>query len=329
MKWTKNETAETAETDETDETRARMIERGRDGAAIDCGRASALLPLYAAGDLEAARAGEVASHVAACEPCRALAAEFAESRRLLAEALATPDFGADFYAGIRNDVLARVRADREPTSPSGFIASLFFGRRLVYAASLAALAAACLVAFQHFRRDARKSQPEFAQANQAAREESKKLTATTSRQDQTPRGLSPTTPTPRQRDGGGQLASSNFVGTERRAARAAFNRNSSTNLHDTTERRDALPVAPRDESALIAQALSPTRNGASSVVAGGGAQSSGVSASPSAEGASAEGEMSRIEIQTADPTIRIIWLTPLKQEEPKPDRDNHENGDRK
>ncbi|MCA1815069.1 MAG: zf-HC2 domain-containing protein [Acidobacteria bacterium] len=301
-----------------EDTRARTIK---------CERAAALMPLYAAGDLAEARAGEVASHVATCEPCRALAEEFADSRRLLAEALATPEFGAEFYAGIRGDVLARVRADREPTSPSGFVASLFFGRRLVYAASLAAVAFACLVAFQHFRHGGRETQPEIADAAQGAQQAGGDGTPTT------PQKQTTTQPKRRQESAGGaEIAPSGAAVTRRRTADvrvAAFNRNGATNLHGTTERRDAPVVAPRDGGALIAQALSPPKNGAASVVAGGGSQSSGVSASPSARGASAEGALSRIEIQTADPTIRIIWLTPLKQEEPKPDRDNHENGDRK
>ena len=91
-------------------------------------------------------------------------------------------------------------------------------------------------------------------------------------------------------------------------------------------------AVPREESASVARAVSSSKSGAPSVVASGanvGERSVVESASPSARSPSAEGEVSRIEIQTADPNIRIIWLTPQKQEEPKPDRDNHENGDRK
>lgn len=304
MKWTKNET------NETDETRAGMIDRGRVGAAIDCGRAAALLPLYAAGDLEAARAGEVASHVETCEPCRALAGEFAESRRLLAEALATPEFGAEFYAEIRSDVLARVSADREPASPSGFIASLFFGRRrLVYAASLAALAVACLVASQHFRRDKSETPREIADAVRGTPE---------ARVEQT--GMTP------------QTAQQSSLPSSPKPRRHAGNEQAAAKLHNTTGRYNSTAVVPRNESAFVAQAVSSSKSGAPSVVASGanvGEQPAVESASPSARGVSAGGEVSRIEIQTADPTIRIIWLTPLKQEEPKPDRDNHENGDRK
>ncbi|MFL6228419.1 MAG: hypothetical protein ACJ741_06535, partial [Pyrinomonadaceae bacterium] len=35
-------------------------------------------------------------------------------------------------------------------------------------------------------------------------------------------------------------------------------------------------------------------------------------------------EVSRIEIQTADPNIRIIWLAPQKSEAPSPERDRNE-----
>src|ERR671933_587290 len=115
MKWTK---------DMADDARGREI---------DCERARTLLPLYAAGDLDEGRGREVGSHVETCEPCRGLAAEFDASRRLVAEALATPEFGAEFYAAIRGDVLARVGRGGDPSSPTSFVAALFFGRRLAYA----------------------------------------------------------------------------------------------------------------------------------------------------------------------------------------------------
>ena len=40
-------------------------------------------------------------------------------------------------------------------------------------------------------------------------------------------------------------------------------------------------------------------------------------------------EVSRIEIQTADPSIRIIWLAPQKSEAPNPNEPKNENGERK
>jgi hypothetical protein len=40
-------------------------------------------------------------------------------------------------------------------------------------------------------------------------------------------------------------------------------------------------------------------------------------------------EVSRIEIQTADPNIRIIWLAPQKSEAPDPNEPKNENGERK
>jgi anti-sigma factor RsiW len=275
---------------------------------MDCKRAGELMPLYAASDLEGARAREVASHLASCDACSRLAKEFAESRRLLVEAFATPEFGAEFYASIRGDVLSRIVREREPSSPSSLIATLF-GRRFIYAASLALVAVACLFALQYFRHGAKQ---EINLAGQVAHEAGYKQTAPTNSQP------SPSL-SPQPRVSGEQLARSNSAGAGRRRIETQ---------RDAMDRHDATraAIATRVDRDVIAQVAPSSINGESSR----GERGVNSNAHPAVESASpsAASEVSRIEIQTADPNIRIIWLASQKSAEPKTDRDQHENGDR-
>jgi hypothetical protein len=266
---------------------------------LDCKRASELMPLYAANDLEDARADDVALHLASCDACSRLAGEFAESRRLLVEAFATPEFGAEFYASIRGDVLARVGGNREPFSPASLLAALF-ARRFIYAASLALVIIACGLALQHFHQATRETTSKIESARNDAHE-----------------------PTPIQRLDSSSHAPQTqpHTGTRKESATqydatgTASRRNAphraATDQHDAT----ATMIAPRVDRDAVARAIPSPVNGTQTTV-----EPASSSVAP---------EVSRIEIQTADPNIRIIWLAPQKPEEPKIDRDHHENGDRK
>jgi hypothetical protein len=272
---------------------------------MNCKRAAGFLPLYVAGDLDAARANEVASHVAACGGCRQVADEFSESRALLVEAFATPEFGAEFYSEIRSSVLEKIARDHEPSTPS-FVAALF-GRRAAYATAFAVALFALAFALQHLRGGTRKHTPPLAQGQQNAhapkqerREEPKASPQLNAKKNE---------PTPQPTF----MASSPYRQLMRRDA--------------PERRREPMPktIARDDESAMIAEVTPSSVDGAhepreSGSPVGGSATSATASAAPG---------VSRIEIQTADPNIRIIWLAPQKPEETKIDRDQHENGDRK
>jgi anti-sigma factor RsiW len=285
---------------------------------MDCQRASGMLPLYVAGDLEGARPREVAAHLAACDDCRRLAAEFNESRNLLAEACATPEFGADFYAGIRSAVLDEISRDRPtPSTPSSFIASPFitslFGRRLAYAASFAVALIILALAFQHARRAAPPAPEEIVHEQLPAPEsmpERRTMTPAPS-PDVAVKESSP---------------SATIAATLRRhpTRRDTATRQDEANpLHAAQTVNDAQTAATL-VAAIPRAAVNPARD---------------VSATATVAPASAAGqpasEVSRIEIQTSDPNIRIIWLAPQKSEEPRPNTDkrenpyNHENGERK
>jgi hypothetical protein len=273
---------------------------------MNCKRAAGLLPLYAAGDLDAARGGEVASHLAACEGCRRLAGEFSESRALLGEAFETPDFGAEFYSGIRSSVLERISRDREPSTPS--LVAALFGRRLAYATTFAVALVALALAFQHFRGGARQT-PRLAKDQQYVNAPQQDWLRESQATPQLNAGKNEPTPKP------------TYAATNQRRE--------STRRAATGQRRQGFTpktVARDDEGAQIARVTPSSVNDPREA----GAAASPAGGSPSSPSATAAApEVSRIEIQTADPNIRIIWLAPRKSEAPDPNEPKNENGERK
>ena len=258
---------------------------------MDCTRAAEALPLYVAGDLEDPRAREVAAHLAACEGCRRLAADFAASRSLLAQACAPPEFGPDFYAGIRNAVLGEIGRDRKPPAPS-FTLALPFGRRFAYAAAFVLVILALALSLQHFLRGAREAKRELASAPPAAGAPTRVPDSDAGPSSPRPH-LSPP-PSPRRPRATAAKAPRSLFGSAG-AARGV-----------------------RDEAARAATAPAGVAPGAvGSAPRAGAAVPSAAAQAPGAE------EVSRIEIQTADPNIRIIWLAPRKSEDPARNQGDH------
>jgi hypothetical protein len=272
---------------------------------MNCKRAAEFLPLYAAGDLDAARADEVASHVAVCEGCRHVAGEFRESRALLVEAFETPEFGAEFYTGIRSSVLEKISREREPSTPS--LVAALFGRRLAYATTFAVALIALALAFQHFRGGRRETTQQLAGGQQ---------NVNAPQQDQR-----------RGSEASPQLNAKNNEATPSPTHTAMIPHKESTRRTTPDRRREPMPtpVMRDDESAQIAQVLPSSVNVAHEASE---SASPAVGSTPAVM-ATAAPEVSRIEIQTADPNIRIIWLAPQKSEAPNPNEPKNENGERK
>ena len=111
---------------------------------MNCKRMAQMVSLYVAGELVGAPEREVAAHLAACEGCRRLAEEFSESSSLLTQACTPPEFGAEFYSGIRLAVLGEITRDRRLSKPS------LFRPRWLYATAFAAIVIVSGVMLQHF-----------------------------------------------------------------------------------------------------------------------------------------------------------------------------------
>ena len=248
---------------------------------LNCKRTARMISLYVAGDLVGAPEREVAAHLAACEGCRRLAEEFSESSSLLTQACTPPEFGAEFYSGIRRAVLGEITRDRMLSKPS------LFRPRWLYATAFAAIVIVSGVMLQHFGRTRREPPPDLARAPQVTGQ---------------PTSPSLEVPPPRKKHElpGTLSAPSNKI-------LALANRHGSSRHFEAMTKADVpgTAQAARNKGAQIEPAMqSSTRvgpNAAESVASAGGPSSS-----PS--GRASASQVSRIEIQTADPNIRIIWL---------------------
>jgi hypothetical protein len=246
-----------------------------------------MIALYIAGDLLGAPEREVAAHLAACEACRRLAEEFSESSSLLTEACTPPEFGAEFYSGIRCAVLGEIASDQLLSKPS------LFRRPWIYATAFAAIVIVSGVMLQHFVSARRGVPQDLARAPQV--------------------GVQPTSgptevPSPRKKLeplGTRSAPSSNAL--------ALASRHGSSRHFEGMRIPDDLVAAQAARDKQIELALK-----------------SSTSVGPVALEPSSR--VSRIEIQTADPNIRIIWLSPSESREPSEnhhDQDPRENGNRK
>ena len=257
--------------------------------SMTCGRARQLMPLYAAGDLAGWRARRVAAHVGGCDSCRRLAAEFAATREWARAASEPPEFGAEFYEGLRQSVLEEIRRDGRPAGSrrSPLLAALG-GRRLAYAASFALALVACALAIHfHLRRATDAPQSPLAAATPTNINEVPRPATTPARKAQeepqptTPRDDGQRRPRPKIQNAAGGGSVRKGLTLPRNAKR------------ETAGRELIAGATPEREPrrAAVAEAVRPKT-----------------------------GEVARIEIQTADPNIRIIWLTPREAEAPAPKR---------
>jgi hypothetical protein len=264
-----------------------------------CTRVEKFLPLHIAGDLAGRRTERrVANHLATCGSCRAVAAEYAASRNLVrAAATLPPDFDGAFYEELRRSVLDEIRRGRTrlaPPTSAGF-ASLF-NARFAYAASLAFVVAAFAALSLHSyigRESLDVARPDLiANANRECI------------------GTPAVTPAPfsTQAKGDGRqtlsLASETTRETKNAGERSAKSsspprRVKHGNAQNATGRSvDLTKHAPDhvQRNSLAPTIAATTANAAES------ARSSGET--------EAAHEVSRIEMQTSDPNIRIIWLSP-------------------
>jgi hypothetical protein len=263
---------------------------------LNCKRIGSKISLYVAGDLVGESEREVAAHLLACEECRRLSEEFSASSRLLTQAYTLPEFGSEFYSGIRRSVLADIGRGRTQSTPS------LFRPRWLYATAFAAVVIASGVMLQHFSSTRRQASQILALApkvtGQPTSDPAKGISVSSSPQSH---GLS---------------------GMPRAQVRGKFGPVRRPDASDSAQ-------AGRKNSAQIAQAMqSPTSVGAVTLELA--TLSDGSASSPS--GRASSSQVSRIEIQTANPNIRIIWLAPRESEgaeETNRDQDQHENENRK
>lgn len=251
---------------------------------MNCRRVEKLIALYEGGDLAPDATRAVAEHLRVCAGCRDLATGFEASREFL-RTHEPPEFDAAFFDSVRCNVMREIKQAPEPEGFATLLSRLFNTRSLAYAATLALLVIVALVIVNLRSRNLddvnRKEQITTTVTNDArdvaspnAPEEVKKVTTPASKQ------------------------------SRQVAANVQRRRLSTQPKMISVAKTIAPPVTSVPESVVGAHsemaALSNDMNVASGQLAslGGNRQTEG------------ERKVLRIELQTKDPSVRIIWLSP-------------------
>jgi len=244
---------------------------------MNCRRVEKLIPLYVEGDLARGTADRLASHLDWCGRCNWLADEYRESQSWFRTS-EPPEFDEAFLDNLKAGVLSRTE---ETSARPSLLASLVqqWSRRQILALSAAMLIIFGVVVFYIY------------QARMGGR------TPVVERADHAPDSESPPSNETRQ-NGGTEKATGAGLGRRHHHKSLA-----------TTKSRGGNPTIA--EQTLDRPFMSQTHRLGDSATA---------SAEPAVllpSSGDDSPEMLRIEIQTSDPNIRIIWFAPKEVESPK------------
>ena len=112
---------------------------------MNCKQVKELLPLYVGHDLEDGRAGLIATHVQTCTHCAGSVEEYVEASQLLQQ-FAAPQFSEATYATVRQSVLREIEQESGRLTLRELILGAF-QPRLTWAVSTAVLLAVCALAY--------------------------------------------------------------------------------------------------------------------------------------------------------------------------------------
>lgn len=246
---------------------------------MNCRRVEKLIPLYVEGDLESRSRERIASHLAWCGRCNWLADEFRESQSWL-RATRPPEFDEAFLGSFKAEALQLIA---ETNAKPSLLASLIqqWSRRQVFALAGAMLIIVAVVVFYVY------------QAGTSRRLHVAEETGTPENKVTLPTDSKPAPHSTRDTKlatGAGLKASQRSTlhgGVNARAGRPAPSR-------ETTESRVSTQISRlgRSGSGSFEPTVEPSGNGDDTP------------------------PMLRIEMQTGDPNIRIIWFAPKEVERP-------------
>jgi hypothetical protein len=126
---------------------------------MNCKHVQELLPLYVGHDLDEKHAKLVTAHVQSCAECASSSDEYRETRQLLQQ-FAPPPFSDAVYAGIRRRVLRQIGRESPAQALPQLVASLFHPS-IRWAFATALLLAVCVFAF-YFRTNRRNERQQLA-----------------------------------------------------------------------------------------------------------------------------------------------------------------------
>jgi len=253
---------------------------------MNCKNIRELLPLFVGHDLDDKRKAQVTSHVETCHECGVAAEEYRTSRQLL-QHFAPPQFSEDVYDGIRQSVLREIGREGAAPSGSGLFANLFQPRLRLAFATVLLLAVA---GFSYYFIAMRTSELPVISKTDA---------------EPTPRVTVNPAPSPEQTSNDGP-PQSKIV--QRHSPSATSGMGSDRPRMERKKNPFARP------SLMNVDAKSPYLASSS----GGPARQTNKLVAPNANPASNAAEKPlRMEIQTRDQNIRIIWFAqPIKQNSP-------------
>jgi hypothetical protein len=240
---------------------------------MNCKQIEKLLSLYAGRDLDAQSERLITAHIESCTACSAAADEYRQSCDLLQE-FAPPAFSEDVYAGIRQNVWRQIESESHTRSWWDDMFALVHPRLTTAFATVVLIAVAALGIY-------------FI-ANRLSR----------------PNRIAGTVPfvNPKAPD---KVQPSGSPDNRVRLQTITSNETPGTRLpvrHPTHQRIHREVIADRADSAVVAQ-TAPSISVETSTVLDDSARSD-----PSADDNS--GKTLRMEIQTKNPNIRIIWFSP-------------------
>jgi len=254
---------------------------------MNCRQIEKLLPLFAGRDLDAQSERLITAHVESCAACSAAAGEYRESRELLQE-FAPPVFSEDVYAGIRQNVWRQIEAESTTVSVSEVIAG-WFRPRVIWATASALLVAVLVLGIFLIGNRSTPRQEVAVNAPQKNRDGANgQIAAIPPRDTPTPSPLAP-----REGVKGPRQV---YVGH--------------------SERRGDRKRAPARLNTLVANAPDALPNTS-------GSPRLGTLSDPDPSPARDSVKTLRMEIQTKDPNIRIIWFA---QQDTKPVSHNNSKG---
>lgn len=260
---------------------------------MSCADIERRVALYAGGDLDEASARDVDRHLATCESCRALLAVLRGQREAMGEWRAAAPSPADLD-DVRTGVLAAIaRGDARQS----FLDRIRFAPFGAVAWGSAGLAAAAMLVFAVWATVSRtpEAQPAPRAAAQPARPDARAVAVPAPRAESQADAVS-----------GTSTADAAPAPAEQRAEARGETPSSSLHAAATAEERPAM--RPRPEAARMGTAGVSLASASRDV---GGDVRSAVDTAHTPPG-----PVRRIELQTADPNIRIIWLVPETAPEP-------------
>jgi hypothetical protein len=259
---------------------------------INCKHVQELLPLYVGRDLEEKRAKLVTEHLESCAECTGAANEYRETRQLL-QLFEPPPFSEDIYAGIRQHVLREI--GRESTAPtlSQLVAKLFRPRVKWAAVSVALLLAVSAFAFYFIKLG--NNRPQVADSRTVNRTTHDDQSNAQSQKNHES-DLSPSSPSNENEDPTLKSTGRNTVGDTTIARSFAYQSQRRKSPKATIDSTRSVPRMP-DTRSMAAKAA-PESNHLN--------EPDAVSIRDSV---TAEKTL-RVEMQTKDRNIRIIWFSP-------------------